>query len=272
MTDGGQEEVIATGTYDAPAEETATFQVVRVEDTLYVVDPTGTVTQADVAPGVGACRTLGLVGSHRGLRRGESRRNRIGLGRLTLYPCVVDVFGLQSGIMLLVFFLLLAIKIYAFISSLTFSSESYEVAGKLSKPAWTIILGLAVVIQLVFGGKVHPAPGVHHRGAGLPRGRPARARGPHPSMTGESETRPWGSWHVLDEGDGYKVKRIVVESAQPAVVPVPPPPRRALDRGRRAEATCVIDGVTSRCRPRGSAWRSSSARRTGSATTRTRPS
>ena len=26
----------------------------------------------------------------------------------------------------------------------------------------------------------------------------------------ESETRPWGSWHVLDEGDGYKVKRIHV--------------------------------------------------------------
>jgi len=25
-----------------------------------------------------------------------------------------------------------------------------------------------------------------------------------------SENRPWGSWHVLDEGDGYKVKRIEV--------------------------------------------------------------
>ena len=56
--------------------------------------------------------------------------------------------------MLLVFFLLLAIKLYAFISSLTFSAESYEVAGKLTKPAWTIILGLAVVIQLLFGGGV----------------------------------------------------------------------------------------------------------------------
>ena len=66
----------------------------------------------------------------------------------------MDVFGLQSGIMLLVFFVLLAIKIYAFVSSLTFSAESYEVAGKLSKPAWTIILGLAVVLQLLFGGGV----------------------------------------------------------------------------------------------------------------------
>ena len=25
-----------------------------------------------------------------------------------------------------------------------------------------------------------------------------------------SDTRPWGSWHVLDEADGFKVKRIVV--------------------------------------------------------------
>jgi len=29
-------------------------------------------------------------------------------------------------------------------------------------------------------------------------------------VIGESEERPWGSWHVLDEGDGFKVKRIVV--------------------------------------------------------------
>lgn len=26
----------------------------------------------------------------------------------------------------------------------------------------------------------------------------------------ESETRPWGSWHVIDVNDGYKVKRIHV--------------------------------------------------------------
>lgn len=27
----------------------------------------------------------------------------------------------------------------------------------------------------------------------------------------DSEERPWGSWHVLDEGAGYKVKRIHVQ-------------------------------------------------------------
>jgi mannose-6-phosphate isomerase len=59
----------------------------------------------------------------------------------------------------------------------------------------------------------------------------------------ESEVRPWGSWHVLDEGDGFKVKRIVVS----------PHSRLSYQRHEhRAEhwvvvsgkATCVIDGDT----------------------------
>lgn len=29
-------------------------------------------------------------------------------------------------------------------------------------------------------------------------------------MIGESDSRPWGSWTILDEGDGFKVKRIEV--------------------------------------------------------------
>ncbi len=64
----------------------------------------------------------------------------------------MDVFGITSNIMLLVFFVLLAVKIYAFVSSLTFSAQSYEAAGKLTKPAWSIILGLGVVLQLLFSG------------------------------------------------------------------------------------------------------------------------
>lgn len=65
-----------------------------------------------------------------------------------------DLLGIQGGIMLAVFFILLAVKIYAFISALTFSAESYEAAGKLNKPTWTIILGLGVVLQLLFAGGV----------------------------------------------------------------------------------------------------------------------
>ena len=59
----------------------------------------------------------------------------------------------------------------------------------------------------------------------------------------EYDERPWGSWHVLDEGPGYKVKRLVVR------------PGRRLSyqtHAHRAEhwvvvrgtATCVIDGDT----------------------------
>jgi mannose-6-phosphate isomerase-like protein (cupin superfamily) len=62
-------------------------------------------------------------------------------------------------------------------------------------------------------------------------------------MIGESETRPWGAWHILDEGEGFKVKRINVN----------PHARLSYQtHEHRAEhwtvvtgkATCVIDGQT----------------------------
>ena len=49
-----------------------------------------------------------------------------------------------------------------------------------------------------------------------------------------SENRPWGSWHVLDEGEGFKVKRIVVD----------PGCRLSLQRHeRRAEHWVVVAGT-----------------------------
>jgi mannose-6-phosphate isomerase len=48
-----------------------------------------------------------------------------------------------------------------------------------------------------------------------------------------SENRPWGSWHVLDEGEGFKVKRIVVH----------PGSRLSLQRHElRAEHWVVVSG------------------------------
>lgn len=48
------------------------------------------------------------------------------------------------------------------------------------------------------------------------------------------ELRPWGSWHILDEGDGYKVKRIHVS----------PKSRLSLQSHvHRAEHWIVISGV-----------------------------
>ena len=59
----------------------------------------------------------------------------------------------------------------------------------------------------------------------------------------ESEERPWGSWHVLDEGPGYKVKRIEVRPG--ARLSYQTHERRAEHwTVVRGTATCVIDGET----------------------------
>src|ERR1700712_3988504 len=34
----------------------------------------------------------------------------------------------------------------------------------------------------------------------------------HPEQENMSDVRPWGTWEVLDQGPGYKVKRITVRS------------------------------------------------------------
>lgn len=62
-------------------------------------------------------------------------------------------------------------------------------------------------------------------------------------MIGERDSRPWGTWQVLDEGDGFKVKRITVLPG--ARLSYQTHEHRAehwvVARGR---ATCVIDGET----------------------------
>ncbi|GAA3530959.1 DUF2516 family protein [Nocardioides daeguensis] len=46
-------------------------------------------------------------------------------------------------------FALLVIKIFALVSSLLYSSESYVAADKLNKASWTAILGVGVLLQVV---------------------------------------------------------------------------------------------------------------------------
>ncbi len=62
-------------------------------------------------------------------------------------------------------------------------------------------------------------------------------------MSHESAVRPWGSWHVLDEGPGFKVKRIHVTPGERLSYQT---------HTHRAEhwyvvagtATCTINGAT----------------------------
>ncbi|NYD40494.1 DUF2516 family protein [Nocardioides panaciterrulae] len=62
---------------------------------------------------------------------------------------MLNVFALELGVVLIVDLVLLAVKVFAFVNSLTWSGQHYTAANKLTKPAWTIILGLGLVLQLL---------------------------------------------------------------------------------------------------------------------------
>ncbi|HET9501673.1 MAG TPA: phosphomannose isomerase type II C-terminal cupin domain, partial [Marmoricola sp.] len=60
----------------------------------------------------------------------------------------------------------------------------------------------------------------------------------------DSEQRPWGSWHVIDVADGYKIKRIHVTPGHRLSL------QSHLHRSEHwvviaGEATCEIDDVVS---------------------------
>jgi len=59
------------------------------------------------------------------------------------------VFQFESTVGLIVTFALLAVKIFAFGSALLYSSASYEAAGKLTKVAWCVILGIGVALTFI---------------------------------------------------------------------------------------------------------------------------
>lgn len=65
---------------------------------------------------------------------------------------MLDVFRAEMTLTLIIEFVLLGVKFFAFINSLLYSAESYSAANKLTKPAWVIILGLGLAVQVVIGG------------------------------------------------------------------------------------------------------------------------
>lgn len=62
---------------------------------------------------------------------------------------VVPISTVEALIGLAIAFILLVVKIYAFVRSLIYSAESYEAADKLNKATWTIILGVGLLTQLI---------------------------------------------------------------------------------------------------------------------------
>ncbi|GAB2888666.1 DUF2516 family protein [Nocardioides pacificus] len=61
----------------------------------------------------------------------------------------MNIFAFESAVMLVVLLLLLVVKGFAFINAMTFPAEAYAAAGKLTKPAWLIILGLGLAFELL---------------------------------------------------------------------------------------------------------------------------
>ncbi|WP_158305696.1 MULTISPECIES: DUF2516 family protein [unclassified Nocardioides] len=67
---------------------------------------------------------------------------------------MLHVLQAEMTFMMIVELVLLVVKIFAFVNSLMYSAQAYDAANKLTKPTWTIILGLGVAVQLVLGGSL----------------------------------------------------------------------------------------------------------------------
>ena len=65
---------------------------------------------------------------------------------------MLNVFELEGSFLLIVELVLLGVKIFALVSCLTYPSQAYAAANKLTKAAWGIILGLGLVIQILMAG------------------------------------------------------------------------------------------------------------------------
>lgn len=59
------------------------------------------------------------------------------------------VFEIQGYLQLIVLVAMLGVKGFAFVNSLSWSAEAYDAAGKLTKPAWTIGLGVGFAAQVL---------------------------------------------------------------------------------------------------------------------------
>ncbi len=62
---------------------------------------------------------------------------------------IMFIFEVQGWVTLVVTLALLAIKIFAFASSLLYPAEAYLAADKLTKPTWSIILGVAIAVHVL---------------------------------------------------------------------------------------------------------------------------
>lgn len=68
------------------------------------------------------------------------------------------VFFIEHWITIAASVAMLGVKVFAFVVSLLPRGEEYEAAGKLSKPAWIVILALGLLSQVIlfWFGPINP--------------------------------------------------------------------------------------------------------------------
>lgn len=60
------------------------------------------------------------------------------------------MFVFESLVMTIAALVLLAVKLWAFVDALLRPAPAYVAAEKLTKPGWLVILGLALVLQVLW--------------------------------------------------------------------------------------------------------------------------
>ena len=62
---------------------------------------------------------------------------------------MLELFALPSGLMLVASLAMFAVQAFAFIDAVSHKPEAYVAADKLTKPAWLIILGIALAAHML---------------------------------------------------------------------------------------------------------------------------
>jgi Protein of unknown function (DUF2516) len=67
------------------------------------------------------------------------------------YPCAV-IFELQYGIATIISLGMLLVVAFAFVDAISRPAQAFVAADKMTKQGWMIILGLALLVQLLLAG------------------------------------------------------------------------------------------------------------------------
>jgi hypothetical protein len=83
------------------------------------------------------------------------------------------VFAFEGHVMFVITLVILAAELWALVDAVIRPTRAYTAADKLTKPAWLVILGLALATNLVLGSLIFALVGAVAAGVYLLDVRPA---------------------------------------------------------------------------------------------------